>query len=291
MLSTSLPTYPTSVNLEASTFTNGASAIFANRLAEPDGLARIDFALTPYRGAAEQNCVATKIATAPAPPVSTNAGIGKTALAYFHSNLYPPRSGAHRRCLSLLQGLKTLGYDVTLVSCNLFTDQPWSDESVIGLEREQGIHAKIYYATAADREYVAQTQARSGLWGMHTPPGLVNFFRQLGRELSPSVVLVNYAYCAELADGPEFAAATRVVEMHDLVSLSGPMAGLAWGQLGPPPYALKSAPPAFLEETFFTKQGLTVDLIGIIGAEVGNHGCDVFRAAVHQRQLVLLFGQ
>ena len=203
--------------------------------------------------------MATKIATAPAPPVSTNAGIGKTALAYFHSNLYPPRSGAHRRCLSLLQGLKTLGYDVTLVSCNLFTDQPWSDESVIGLEREQGIHAKIYYATAADREYVAQTQARSGLWGMHTPPGLVNFFRQLGRELSPSVVLVNYAYCAELADGPEFAAATRVVEMHDLVSLSGPMAGLAWGQLGQPPYALKSAPPAFLEETFFTKQGLTVD--------------------------------
>ena len=33
MPSTSLPTYPTSVNFDASTFTNGACAIFAKRLA------------------------------------------------------------------------------------------------------------------------------------------------------------------------------------------------------------------------------------------------------------------
>jgi hypothetical protein len=226
---------------------------FASRVAESAGLERIDQILLPYHGAAvAATAQPTANSLSPQPPA-------KRVLAYFHSNLYPPRSGAHRRCLSLLIGLKNLGYDVTLMSSDLFTDQAWSDESIIGLERDLGIRAKIYRATAADREHVVRTQAHSRLWGTQTPPGLVAAFRAAARELAPEVVLVNYAYCAELADAPELANATRIVEMHDLVSLSGAMASAAWAQLGTAPFGLGSVAPAFLDEKFNTRLGLQVD--------------------------------
>ncbi|MFM8879922.1 MAG: glycosyltransferase, partial [Verrucomicrobiota bacterium] len=183
----------------------------------------------------------------------------RRALAYFHSNLFPPRSGAHRRCLSLLVALRNLGYEVTLVSSDLFTDQPWSQESVIGLQKTLGIDARIHRATASDREFVARKQRAGDFWNMHTPPDLVASFRKAARETEPDLVLVNYAYCSGLAEIPELNGCLRVLEMHDLVSLSASMAGAAWHRLGQGPYGPESVSPDFLDEQFNQRLSLSVD--------------------------------
>lgn len=201
--------------------------------------------------------------TAGAPVSASLAGPGlrgnRSSLVYFHSNLFPPRSGAHRRCLSLLVALRSLGHEVTLVSSDLFTDQPWTQESVTGLARNFGIRTRIHRGTAEDHRFVAQRQRTGDFWTMHTPPDLLASFRTAALETRPDVVLINYAYCSELAEIPELEGCMRILEMHDLVSLSSRMAGAAWSRLGQGPYGPRSVTPDFLDEHFNRRLGLSVD--------------------------------
>src|SRR5438552_12170442 len=59
-------------------------------------------------------------------------------LVYFPHNPWPPRTGAHRRCMQTLDGLVQLGAAVHLASTFRFTDTPWTVESIEGL-RSRGI--------------------------------------------------------------------------------------------------------------------------------------------------------
>jgi glycosyltransferase involved in cell wall biosynthesis len=226
---------------------------FASGLDETRGLDRIKSTLDAYASSGPMGNQATEM------PTNLEKPRVKRALAYFHSNLFPPRSGAHRRCLSLLVALRTLGYEVTLVSSDLFTDQPWSDESVTGLAQHCGIQTRIHRGTAADRHFVALRQKAGNFWDMHTPPDLIASFRTAARETRPEVVLVNYAYCSGLTAVPELSDCLRVLEMHDLVSLSSSMAGAAWGQLGQGPYGPDSVSADFLDEQFNRRLRLSVD--------------------------------
>ena len=226
---------------------------FGVGLEETQGLERIKKTLDTYLTSGSEGAPLTRTT------IVHEESRTKHALAYFHSNLFPPRSGAHRRCLSLLVALRSLGYEVTLVSSDLFTDQPWSEESMIGLARTFGIRTRIHRATGSDREFVARRQQAGDFWNMHTPPDLVAFFRKAARETVPDLVLVNYAYCSGLAEIPELDGCLRVLEMHDLVSLSASMAGAAWRRLGQGPYGQGSVSADFLDERFNQRLGLSVD--------------------------------
>ncbi|MEW6158990.1 MAG: glycosyltransferase [Verrucomicrobiota bacterium] len=219
---------------------------FAQGVDESAGLHRINACLDPQSIAksARSQAAALPAKAAPAPGK-------KRALIYFHCNPYPPRSGAHRRAWNTMQGLLALGYEITLVSSDLFTDQPWTDDAVFGLRRDHGIEARVYFGSDEDREYIQN--CGGSVWRVHTPPGLVQFFRNAFREISPELVLVNYAYCSEFVAAPEFAQSTCLIEMHDLVSLSQQMAQAAWAQLN------GKIKPEFLDDAFFARLGLKAD--------------------------------
>ncbi|HVY72271.1 MAG TPA: carbamoyltransferase C-terminal domain-containing protein, partial [Verrucomicrobiae bacterium] len=218
---------------------------FSQGRPESEGLAEIN-------GRLESRGQTTAVAAPPKP-----ASAARRALVYFHSNPYPARSGAHRRCLCLLDGLRELGYEITLASSDLFTDQPWNDESIFGLKRSHGVSARIHFATPADRRHASDSAKRDALWDLYTPPGLVKHFRELFAELSPELVVINYAYCSGLVAAPEFARVTKIVEMHDLVTLSGGMARAAAAELPAPPLAPSSVALRFLDERFYDQLALT----------------------------------
>src|SRR5438309_11831449 len=65
-------------------------------------------------------------------------------LVYFPHNPWPPRTGAHRRCLQMLDALVQIGALVDLASTTLFSDQPWTEAAIGALEARGVQHVWLY---------------------------------------------------------------------------------------------------------------------------------------------------
>ncbi|MEB3830726.1 glycosyltransferase [Phormidium sp. CCY1219] len=180
----------------------------------------------------------------------------KKALVAYQNYVYPPRYASDRRCLLVINGLKELGYEVTLFSSNLFTNIAWTEENIPQLEREVGIKVDIHQVSQGDRQFVEEEFRKTGgrqWWNMYSP-GLREHFRQLFHRLQPDIVVINYAFWGELAIADEFKSALRIIDTLDLLSLNQKMAGLVSSFL-----ARRQIDGEFLDENFFNKRGLSVD--------------------------------
>ncbi|QFS43151.1 glycosyltransferase [Nostoc sphaeroides] len=177
------------------------------------------------------------------------------ALVFFPHNPYPAKTGAHQRCLSMLKGLKELCYDVTLFGSNLITDNPWQIDIIQDLQIDLDINVEVYQGTEADWQFMASVSANieGTNWDFYTPPGLCQRFRELFRQLLPDVVVINYAFWAKLAIGDEFKSAVRIIETHDLLTLSNQMRQALGQYLITPPYTSDEINSELVEEDFFSK--------------------------------------
>lgn len=204
----------------------------------------------------------------------------KRAIVAYHNHVYPPRYASDRRCLSVIQALQQLEYDVTLFSSNLFSNIPWEEKSINRLEQEVGIKVEIHYVTASDRQFVEEEFKKAGgrqWWNMYSP-GLREQFRQLFTRLHPDLVLINYAFWGELAIGDEFKSAVRVIDTLDLLSLNQKMAALVSEFINKRP-----TEPDFLNENFFSKYSLPVD-----PEEYKLYDCYDFTVAINSKEKTLI---
>lgn len=147
------------------------------------------------------------------------------AVVFFPHNPYPTKTGAHARCMTMMTGLLRLGYQVRLVSANLFTDNPWTKTSVQKLTNDLGIHTNVYQATEADRQFCRHKQGVRRLthhWDFYTPPGLKEYFTRQLDEVKPDVVMINYGYWAGLIDKND-SGTLKMVDTHDLITLNDKM--------------------------------------------------------------------
>ena len=147
----------------------------------------------------------------------------KKALIFFPHNPYPPKTGAHQRCMEMVNALKGLGYEITLFSSTLFSDTPWDMKSIQGLEENMGIQVEVYPGTEGDRDYSNAISNRNpGQFNAdyYTPPGLRERFRQRFQALNPQIVLVNYSLWGSLVQGDEFKSAVRILDAIDLFTLN-----------------------------------------------------------------------
>lgn len=71
-------------------------------------------------------------------------------LFFFPHNPYPPKSGAHKRCLEILAGLKELGCAVTLLSSTLSSETQWDSSSIQHLEENLVKEVRVYQPSALD---------------------------------------------------------------------------------------------------------------------------------------------
>ncbi|PIG95468.1 glycosyltransferase [Gloeocapsopsis sp. IPPAS B-1203] len=187
----------------------------------------------------------------------------KKALIFFPHNPYPPRTGAHQRCLSMLEAFKKLGYDVTLFGSTLLTDNLWQVDSIKNLQKNFDIGVEVYQGTSADKQFMAQTYAsRKGEfnWDFYTPPGLCESFRKFFKSLSPDIIVINYAFWARLVIGNEFNSSLKVIEMHDLLSLTTKMQQVISSFLTEPPFISGKVDHKLLDKSLFSKLTLNTDI-------------------------------
>ena len=200
-------------------------------------------------------------ATESEPLLRLFTSLKKKALVFFPHNPYPPRTGAHQRCLAMLSGLKELGYDVTLFGSTLITDSLWHSDSIKNLQNDLGINVEVYQGTQADQQFMAQVSASSRdlvNWEMYTPPGLCESFRQMFAQLAPDVVVINYALWGGLASGEEFKSAVRIIDTHDLITLNIQKRQALGRYLTSVPLTPDQIDPCLVEENFFSKLQLDV---------------------------------
>ncbi len=168
----------------------------------------------------------------------TAAGPAAKAVVFFPHNPWPPMTGAHRRCLSLLSSLRGMGMEVVLVSSLAFSDQPWSEEAERRLKSELGVSCAVHVPDTRERLLIRGHCAASGSERFHRYklPGLARFFGEICRQHKPDIVLINYAYWGYLADNLPDGKPLKVIEMHDLVGLNEKMQKKIWQKIGNPPF-------------------------------------------------------
>ncbi|MEO6725253.1 MAG: glycosyltransferase family 4 protein [Blastocatellia bacterium] len=193
----------------------------------------------------------------------------KKVLFFFPHNPYPPRSGAHQRCLEMLSGLRALGCATTLVSTTLFSDTQWETASVEALEREWVERVLIYETTRFDHYFRAALMRTNRLLGrrgplnsaLYNPPALRRWAGRACDRIEPDLAVINYAYWDGLL--PRHAAPLTAIETHDLLTLNQRMREALQQRLPTqsPASLIDAAQVAedVLREDFFDRLGLEAD--------------------------------
>jgi Glycosyl transferases group 1 len=183
----------------------------------------------------------------------------KSVLVFFPHNPYPPRSGAHQRCLEVLGALQELGCKVTLCGSSLVADNPWDPAGIEYLTRHLvervSVHSpsRLDYAVAGaivlphrllSRPLAVDSRA-------FCPPGLCRFFNRLLAEVDPEVVLVNYPFWDRLLDHRIHRHRLRVIDTIDLCSVNLAMRTAIARHLPLAAIRPEKVPDRLLDEHFF----------------------------------------
>src|SRR5438045_6199708 len=82
-------------------------------------------------------------------------------LVYFPHNPWPPRTGAHRRCLQMLDAFLQIGARVHLASTKQFSDQPWTEDAVRALQT-RGLERVWIYQRSRGKALLERLEAYCG---------------------------------------------------------------------------------------------------------------------------------
>jgi hypothetical protein len=216
----------------------------------------------------------------------------RKVLVFFPHNPWPPRSGAHRRCLEVMDGLRALGCDVTLAASTLSSDTPWNAAAVIGLKDRGLSDVRVYETTPEDHEFlnllrglrsmtrklshprgtlyyargllahkppiVATWRGATGFLPVdaiqNTPPGMRRWFATLVDQIGPTALVMNYAHWDGLVDHRKLKSTLRIIDTLDLASTNRQMQQ-AIAEYLPDPLVPEMTPEEVLREGFF--EGLT----------------------------------
>lgn len=189
----------------------------------------------------------------------------KKVLFFFPHNPYPPRSGAHQRCLEMLSGLRALGCATTLISTKLFSDAPWEAASVQTLERDWVERVLIYETAALDHYFRAMLMRTNSLLGrqaplnsmLYHPPAFRRWAARISEQVKPDLAVINYAYWDGLL--PRQAAAVTAIETHDLLTLNQRMRQALQQRLPAPPINPAQVADEVLQKDFFDRLALEAD--------------------------------
>jgi Glycosyl transferases group 1 len=186
-------------------------------------------------------------------------------LFFFPHNPCPPRSGAHKRCLETLSGLKDLGCVITLVSSTLSSETAWDASSIQTLKAHGVEDVLIYQPTRWDYRFIRaykffyhlfRQQIPLDSW-IYTPPRMRRWFQTLLQTQTPDLIFMNYAFWDGLLNHRQLQSIPRISDTHDLFTLNHQM----WQALQPYfqklPLSSAEVDDAILEEKFFEQQQLT----------------------------------
>ncbi len=186
---------------------------------------------------------------------------GKRVLVFFPHSLFPARSGAHRRCIQILQGFHALGAEVTLASSTHTSDTTWRAVSetelrAVGVSRLAVHQASVWdqrYHNYARKFYQWTRRAPPLDSANYAPPTLCHWFARLVNETQPHVIVVTYAFFGRLVSRAMRSQSVTVMDSLDLVSLYKPRFDVMKQYFAAPPFSPTRVDPKILDENFFER--------------------------------------
>lgn len=185
----------------------------------------------------------------------------KRAFVFFPHNVFPPRTGAHRRCREILGGLQELGWDVSLASSYFSTDTPWekSSESPRALDGIPRVYIHRWniwdyrYILAVKRLYRILRLEPPLDSSIHSPPNLRRWYSRVFEREAPDALMMSYAHWSGLVSRSLHNRTHTLIDTIDLVSVSyARKRALERDLVGPPPYDPKRQNSIVLEENYFS---------------------------------------
>ena len=147
-------------------------------------------------------------------------------LVFFPQCPWPARSGAHRRCLEILEGLLAAGCVVRLFSTDTMADGHWSEAGRDGL-RAMGVEIgsvwkgctrlEHHWHRVQSRLRPARSLLEDPTW---TPRSLLSVVDAEIREFRPDAVVHNFVHWWAMIRSYQRAGLPAAIEMHDLVTLN-----------------------------------------------------------------------
>jgi glycosyltransferase involved in cell wall biosynthesis len=205
----------------------------------------------------------------------------KRALVYVPHNPWPPKSGAHKRYLETIAGLKALGFKIILASSVHSTDSKWETASIEALTKTWVDEVQVHQPKVQDYKFIYRLKnfqdldysiipvlRRFRLLGetepslssrVHTMPSMRRWFKELVEETSPDLIFMNYAFWDPLIDHRKWQSITRIMETIDLLSLNQRMWRALEKVLPARPINPVNVSDEVLQEDFFQQLKLTVD--------------------------------
>jgi glycosyltransferase involved in cell wall biosynthesis len=183
---------------------------------------------------------------------------------FFPHNPLPPRSGAHKRCLEILAGLRKLDLEVTFVSSTLSSETNWDADSISKLERDFVSRVCIYKPKFLDWKLLGLTSRFYTLTKtkvtldsiLRTPIRMRWWFAKILEEISPDIIIMSYCFWDGLLDRQKMRAAITVVDTIDLFTLNNQMNEAIKPYLPSVPIQLADVDGTVLQEDFFDKLSL-----------------------------------
>ncbi|MDT7542565.1 MAG: hypothetical protein QOE33_2469 [Acidobacteriota bacterium] len=203
----------------------------------------------------------------------------KKALVFVPHNPCPPRTGAHKRYLETISGLRALGFHVTVALSTFTTDSEITQASVEALRADFADDVRVHVASDADRRFVSRLEKFYELdylsvpivrrlyplgskrtppvsSRIYSPPGMRRWFRELAGEIGPDLIFINYAYWDSLVDHHRWRDATTIIETIDLTTLNRKMWRALESRLPPAPIDPADVPEEVLREDFYARLDL-----------------------------------
>jgi glycosyltransferase involved in cell wall biosynthesis len=187
--------------------------------------------------------------------------ITKRLLYFFPHNPYPPRSGAHNRCLAMLKALKELGCEVTLASSSLSSETPWTQSSIEALEGDWVSSVRVHRAGGLDRRFIRPLASFYRSRGksvpitsaIYTPPSMRIWFAGLFYDIRPAAVILSYAHWDGLVRHGLWRSTTRVVDTLDFMTLNIAMRKALAPYLPAEPIRAQDVDDGALQEDFYER--------------------------------------
>ncbi|GBF80946.1 glycosyltransferase family 4 protein [Aphanothece sacrum] len=191
----------------------------------------------------------------------------KKVVLFFPHNPWPPKSGAHKRCLEIISGLKEIDCEIFLLSSTLSSENQWKESSIDALKKKFVKDVLIYHPNKWDSYSIKLNQKFYTFLkinpplnsGINSPIGICLWSSKIIREIVPDIIFMNYCYWDKLINHREFQSIRRVIETHDLVTINTKMRDIISPYLSNKFIKANRIDDELLKENFFEVLNLQTD--------------------------------
>lgn len=179
-------------------------------------------------------------------------------LVFFPHNPFPPRSGAHRRCIEMLSGLHELGHSVTLASSEYTTETKWHSIAEQDYIAAGSPRLEIHTPTRGDWRYNRYSELAQRYFPQSQPlssrkyilPSMPRWFEHLADNTQADFVLNSYAFYDNIVNERLHKHRHCAIDMYDFVTLFQQRRKALENALPSPPISPQHTNPALLDENF-----------------------------------------